>query len=208
MSMSPTMNPSMNLGRVLAPLHLLAFSALLGTQLYQTFIVVKVTFSALPRSAFTTLQKRLFPIYFRTQSLLLFMAAMTVPARGPLTLSANKAVWVPFTVAGVTAALNLMVYGPRTRQLMTDRIHQRTRDALKQQEESMDDGEAGPQAAAAAVVISPEMQQLHRSFARMHAISIHLNLLTVGATLWWGWTLASHLNRELGVGGVQGSVVG
>jgi len=123
------MNLSVNLGRFLAPLHLLSFSALLGAQLYQTFIVVKVSFSALPRSAFTTLQKRLFPIYFRTQSLLLFITAITVPVQGPLALVANKATWIPFTVAGATATLNLLVYGPRTRQLMTERIHQSASNA-------------------------------------------------------------------------------
>ncbi len=44
---------------------------------------------------------------------------------------------------------------------------------------------------------SPEMQRISRSFSRNHAMSIHLNLLTIGAMLWWGYKLASNLNLEL-----------
>ncbi|KAI0452654.1 hypothetical protein F5B21DRAFT_515887 [Xylaria acuta] len=173
---------------LLAPLHLLSFSTLLGTQLYQTFVVTKICYVSLPRSAFTTLQKRLFPIYFRSQSLLLLLTIVTIPPHGPLTLIANKVAWIPFAFAGATAALNLLVYGPRTRQIMIERIHQETRDGLQKQ--TTDDVDA-------AEAPSPEMQRLRRSFSRNHAMSIHLNLLSIGAMLWWGWKLASSLNLEL-----------
>ncbi|KAI0536087.1 hypothetical protein GGR58DRAFT_503632 [Xylaria digitata] len=167
---------------LLAPLHLLSFSTLLGTQLYQTFLITKICYVSLPRSAFTTLQKRLFPIYFRSQSLLLILTAVTIPRQGPLTLIANKTAWIPFAVAGVTATLNWWVYGPRTREIMIERTHQETRDGLQKQ---ATDGD------------SPEMQRIRRSFSRNHAMSIHLNLLTIGAMMWWGWKLASSLNLEL-----------
>jgi hypothetical protein len=108
----------------LAPFHLVAYSTLLGTELYQSFLVTKVCFTALPRSAFTTLQKQIFPLYFRGQSLLLILTALTFPPYGPSSLLVSKADWIPFLVAGLTAGLNLMVYGPRTRQAMIDRIHQ------------------------------------------------------------------------------------
>ncbi|KAI0549606.1 hypothetical protein F4679DRAFT_584322 [Xylaria curta] len=189
----------------LAPLHLLSFSTLLGTQLYQTFVVTKICYVSLPRSAFTTLQKfynvkleittneflctqRLFPIYFSGQSMLLLLTIVTIPPHGPLTLVANKVAWIPFAIAGVTAALNLLVYGPRTKQLMIERIHQETRDGLQKQTTDDDDAAETP---------SPEMQRLRRSFSRNHAMSIHLNLLSIGAMLWWGWKLASSLNLEL-----------
>ncbi|KAI1125288.1 hypothetical protein F5Y10DRAFT_268221 [Nemania abortiva] len=177
----------MELRSFLAPLHLLSFSTLLGTQLYQTFVVTKIAHISLPRSAFTTLQKRLFPIYFRGQSLLLLLTIATIPSQGPLTLIANKSAWIPFAIAGVTATLNLLVYGPLTRRIMIERIHQETRDALQKQTDDDD------------VVGTPslEMQRLNRSFSRNHAMSIHLNLLTIGALMWWGWKLASSLNLEL-----------
>ncbi|KAI0877761.1 hypothetical protein GGS24DRAFT_445827 [Hypoxylon argillaceum] len=179
---------AMDIRSFLAPLHLLSFSTLLGTQLYQSFVVTKICHVSLPRSAFTTLQKRLFPIYFRGQSLLLLLTIVTIPPQGPLTLIANKAAWIPFAIAGATATLNLLVYGPRTRQIMIERIHQETRDGLHKPDTD-DDG----------VIETPslEMQRLRRSFSRNHAMSIHLNLLTIGAMLWWGWKLASSLKLEL-----------
>ncbi|KAI1419614.1 hypothetical protein F5Y12DRAFT_788910 [Xylaria sp. FL1777] len=173
----------------LAPIHLLSFSTLLGTQLYQTFVVTKICYVSLPRSAFTTLQKRLFPIYFRSQSLLLLLTVATIPSRGPLTLIANKTAWIPFAIAAMTATLNWWVYGPRTRRIMIERIHQETRDGLQKQQATNDD--------VVSEAPSPEMQRTLRSFSRSHAMSIHLNLLTIGAMLWWGYKLASNLNLEL-----------
>lgn len=108
----------------LAPFHLFAYSTLLGTQLYQTFVMVKIAHRALPRDAFTTLQKRVFPAYFRSQSLLLALVAVTLPPHGPMSLAREKADWISFLVAGVTAALNLVVFGPRTSRIMMVRKYQ------------------------------------------------------------------------------------
>ena len=109
---------------VLPPVHLLAYSTLLGTELYQTFVMTKVSYQALPRSAFTTLQKRVFPIYFQSQSILLLIVAATFPPCGPLSLLAEKSDWIAFAVAGVTAGFNFVVFGPRTKDLMVERVHQ------------------------------------------------------------------------------------
>ena len=40
---------------------------------------------------------------------------------------------------------------------------------------------------------SPEMAALDRQFKKNHAMSIHLNLISIGATLVYGWRLASKL---------------
>ncbi|KAI1500206.1 hypothetical protein F5X99DRAFT_410356 [Biscogniauxia marginata] len=169
---------------ILAPLHLLFFSALLGAELYQSFLVTKICFSALPRPSFVSLQQRLFPAYFRAQSLLLLLAAATVPPSGPSSLAAKKGAWIPLAVAGAAALLNLVLYGPRTKQLMIERAHQETGDSRTKP--SGDSGEAETN--------SSETQRLKRSFSRNHAMSIHLNLVSIGATLWWGWNLASKLD--------------
>lgn len=108
----------------IVPYHLICFSTLLGTELFQTFVVTKVCHNALPRSAFTTLQKQLFPIYFRIQSLLLLLATLTYPPHGILSLVQKKGDAILFAVAGVPAVLNIMLYGPLTRQVMIERIHQ------------------------------------------------------------------------------------
>lgn len=108
----------------LAPFHLLSFSALFGSQLYQTFVVTKVAFNTLPRPAYTKFQKTIFPVYFHGQSLLLILTAVTFPPHGPLSLIQQKSDWIPFAVSGVASALNFFIYGPRTRQLMLDRAQQ------------------------------------------------------------------------------------
>jgi hypothetical protein len=109
---------------ILPPAHLLAYSTLLGTELYQSFIMTKVSYQALPRSAFTTLQRRVFPIYFQSQSILLLIVAATFPPHGPLSLFGQRGDWIALTMAGLPAALNLLVFGPRTKDLMTERVHQ------------------------------------------------------------------------------------
>lgn len=112
------------LAPLLAPFHLLAYSALLGTQLYQSFVMVKIAHRTLPRDAFYSLQKRVFPVYFRTQSLLLLLTAATLPPTGPISLVQQKGDWIPVIVAGITSALNLAMYGPRTSRFMMLRKHQ------------------------------------------------------------------------------------
>jgi hypothetical protein len=109
---------------LLAPVHLLSFSTLLGSQLYQTFIITKVTFKHLPRTPYINLQKNLFPIFFQGQALLLFLTAITLPPYGALSLIEHKSDWIPFAISGFVSGLNLMVFGPRTRQLMLDRVEQ------------------------------------------------------------------------------------
>lgn len=197
-----TMFPMLSFTKLLAPLHLLAYSTLLGTQLYQSFVMVKISYQALPRSAFTTLQKRVFPIYFRSQSLLLVMTIATFPPHGPSLLAKEKGDWIAFLVAGVAAGLNLVVYGPRTRNAMIERIHQgkfsnkssnfkvSVRHINKATETR--DGRQLVDVGA----ISDDMRKLNRSFSRNHAMSIHLNLITIGASLWYGWRLASRLKFE------------
>ena len=86
--------------------------------------MTKVCYNALPMSAFTTLQKRVFPVYFRLQSLLLLLTAVTHPPYGPVSLVTSLGDLLPMVVAGGMAVLNLGVYGPRTQRAMMDRIHQ------------------------------------------------------------------------------------
>jgi hypothetical protein len=108
----------------LAPLHLFLYSTLLGTELYQTFVVTKVCYNALPRSAFTTLQKQIFPKYFQGQAFLLLSTAFTFPPYSLASLLQSKWELIPFLIAGSTAGLNLLFYEPKTRQSMIERIHQ------------------------------------------------------------------------------------
>ncbi|KAK0707823.1 hypothetical protein B0H67DRAFT_588700 [Lasiosphaeris hirsuta] len=169
---------------LLGPFHLLFYSALLGTELYQTFVMTKVCYEVLPRSAFTTLQKHIFPLYFRGQTALLLLTAVTIPPHSFYSITRSKQDWIPFAVAGVTAVLNLGIYEPRTRKAMVDRIHQVTRDS-RQPIEGGSIVDEGP---------TLEMQRLNRVFSKNHAMTIHLNLISVAAMMFYGWRLASRLN--------------
>ncbi|KAJ0160286.1 hypothetical protein CTA2_8227, partial [Colletotrichum tanaceti] len=142
----------------------------------------KVCYTELPRPAFTTLQKRLFPVYFRCQALLLVLAAATLPTNGPASLLRDKRDWIPFAAVGFTTMANLFTYGPRTRQAMIDRTHQETRDAKRS------DAVKEP---------SPDMRAVKRRFSMNHAMSIHLNLIGLFGMLWYGVRLASRLNIEV-----------
>lgn len=42
--------------------------------------------------------------------------------------------------------------------------------------------------------VSDDMRALNKTFSRNHAMSIHLNIITIGATLWWGVKLALRLD--------------
>jgi len=115
---------------VLAPIHLFAFSALLGTELWQSFAITKIACQALPRSAFISLQKRVFPVYFQSQTLLVFLVAATFPSCGSMSFLEHWAEGLSLIVACVTAVLNLLVYGPKTQRLMIERVHQGMLNAI------------------------------------------------------------------------------
>ena len=93
--------------------------------------MTKINYQALPISAFTTLQKRAFPLYFQTQSLLLALTAATVPPYGLVSLAGSSGDAITLGVAGAMAALNLLRYGPSTSRAMVERTHQGTRSGRR-----------------------------------------------------------------------------
>jgi hypothetical protein len=90
----------------------------------QTFIMTKVSYNALPMAMFTTLQKRAFPAYFRTQTLLVIATALTFPPGSLIGLSERWQNWVPLLVNMTCAMLNTTVFGPRTKHATIARRHQ------------------------------------------------------------------------------------
>ncbi|CAH0018717.1 unnamed protein product [Clonostachys rhizophaga] len=163
------------------PAHLLCFSALLGTELYQSFVITKICFLVLPRKPFTALQARVFPVYFRIQSSLLVLLALTTPSRGLLSLIERKSNWIPLLVGACTAALNLFFYGPRTSRAMFSIDQLGTATAGDRTESS----EREP--------LNQDKAVLRKTFSKNHAASIHFNLITIIATLWYGWGLSTEL---------------
>ncbi|KAJ9660038.1 hypothetical protein H2201_007079 [Coniosporium apollinis] len=164
--------------RSLLPYHLLAYGTLLGTQLYQSFINTGICYRALPLPQFTTLQKRIFPAYFRASVALVILTAATHPPKSVASLVRHVSDVVPLAIALAMNVLNWLVFGPKTTQAMIERIHQETRDGR-----SYRDVEG----------MSEEMRLANRKFSRNHAMCIHLNAIAMVATVWYGFSLGSRI---------------
>ena len=86
--------------------------------------MTKVCYMCLPRPQFSSLQKRIFPVYFGLQTALVAVTAITYPSGSLVALGQNK---LDATVLSLTlgiSVLNLLVFGPRTSQAMVERAHQ------------------------------------------------------------------------------------
>lgn len=87
-----------------------------------------------------------------------------------------------------------MVFGPRTRQLMLDRVEQGKLllclCRIKANGIGTLEGKTveGPSSA---------MEAIKKRFRTSHAMCIHLNLIGLGAHLWYTWRLASRLDFSL-----------
>ncbi|USP78516.1 hypothetical protein yc1106_05790 [Curvularia clavata] len=197
MSLSSFKNPAMY--------HLLSYGTLLGSTLFQSFISGVVAYRVLPRAQFSTLQKHTFPVYFSLQTVLPAAMLLTYPRGGATSLlpsflvpsssasptpafsffapvatapSRNKlAGWLHATMF-VTALANLVYIGPKTTEIMGIRKHQETRDGKR----SYDNGPH-----------SKEMQALNKQFAILHGVSTVVNLIGLGAMVWYGAILADGL---------------
>jgi hypothetical protein len=76
----------------------------------------------------------------------------------------------------VSGLLNLVYVGPETTRVMGLRKHQETRDGKKSWDE-------GPH--------SDEMVKLNRQFGILHGVSTVVNLVGLGAMVWYGAVLGA-----------------
>ncbi|PKY03804.1 hypothetical protein P168DRAFT_327843 [Aspergillus campestris IBT 28561] len=159
----------------LLPYHLLSYGALLGTELFQSFVNTKVCYRALPMREFLALQKQIFPAYFKCQVGLVILTAVSRPPRSILSLGWDT---VPLAIVGVTGALNWFVFGPKTTTAAVVR--------RGMQEQASNEDNPAPTDPA-------KMHQANRNFGRNHAMAIHLNAISMVATVWYGFSLASSI---------------
>jgi hypothetical protein len=183
---------------LLPPIHLLTYSALLGTQLYQTFILNGLTFRALPRPFFTNLQRRLFPIYFRAQLLLLCLVTLTLPPRGLRSVFQDANTYIALGLAGVSSAANWGAYGPKMDGVVARKMQMCRCFFFFKGKRVLgflftDVGVARRQTDEGHDVVEAE-KALGKEFSRTHAMCIHLNLVTISATVWYGWRLATRFD--------------
>ncbi|KAK3701492.1 hypothetical protein LTR37_015466 [Vermiconidia calcicola] len=176
--------------------HILSYGTLLGSTLFQTFLAGPVAFWCLPRPQFSTLQQKIFPPFFTSQTLLPIILALTWPGEkiagaagigllrkdaGWRGLLEDANIWpalLPIALMFGTAISNLVVLGPATTKVMRERKGQETRDGKKY----YDPGEK-----------SAEMQRLNSSFSMLHGLSSSSNLVGLGAMLFYAAVLAEKL---------------
>ncbi|TQW04287.1 hypothetical protein IF2G_08057 [Cordyceps javanica] len=137
--------------------HLLAFSSLFGGSLFHTFVVTKVAFRVLPRRPFSDFQARLFPVYFRGQLVALSALIFTYPSTRTSCSRPNTTELLLLGVSTIACVLNDQTYGPRTSEIM-----QTLNKTLAVKDV---DGEY--------------FAKLKREFSSAHAMSIHLNLISM-----------------------------
>ncbi|KAF1935945.1 hypothetical protein EJ02DRAFT_459937 [Clathrospora elynae] len=181
MSLSSFKNP--------ATYHLLSYGTLIGSTLFQSFVSGIIAFRVLPRPQFSTLQKHTFPVYFTLQTITPLAMLLTYP-RGASSLlpflSSSPAIrtatdslssWLIGTMF-VTALVNWVYIGPKTTEVMGLRKHQETRDGKKSYD-------AGPH--------SKEMQELNKRFGVLHGVSSLVNMVGLGAMIWYAGVLGQGL---------------
>ena len=158
--------------------------------MFQSFIAGIVSFRALPRAQFATLQSALFPIYFSMQTALPLLLALTFPAeRTAIGMTASSLsgvleeghrlhVLTPLLTTLICGAANMIVIGPATTKCMKERKHQETRDGKKSYDQ-------GPHSEA--------MQALNKKFAWLHGASSLVNMVGCIATVWYGFYLGERM---------------
>ncbi|ERF73282.1 hypothetical protein EPUS_03114 [Endocarpon pusillum Z07020] len=162
--------------------------------------MTKLCFRYLPRPQFTNLNKHVFPVYFSLQLGLVLLTAATYPPQSLLSLvrQGHWSEYMPLALNVLMAALNAGVYGPRTLKLMVERTHQETRDGARKARPDVpaQDREL-PEQQQTDTVVSDAMRLLKRTFSTSHAMAIHLNMIAMIATVWYGFSLASRVQFTL-----------
>ncbi|CAG8405059.1 unnamed protein product [Penicillium salamii] len=184
----------------LLPYHLLAYGALIGTELFQSFVNTKICYQALPMKEFIALQKKLFPIYFRTQVALTALTAATYPPYSIFSLIQSPWSATPLAIAGLTGCLNWFIYGPKTTTASLVRRVFQGKTKLPTRTFTQRSGLTGSPTTVSEIPNSdlngPKLHRANRNFARSHAMAIHLNAIAVVATIFYGFSLSSNI-RDL-----------
>ncbi|KAL4741321.1 hypothetical protein BDV11DRAFT_71717 [Aspergillus similis] len=192
------------------PFHILSYGTLLGVQLYQSFVSGIIAFRALPRPQFAALQAKIFPTYFALQTALPVVVALTASRAGqPLGISGllerenQVSVLFPLAMAFVTGLVNFGVLRKLTVDTMRERKHQGMYMSRKQPKTVLDKSLQSLTCSAEETrdgkksydppPHSKEMVALNKKFGRLHGLSSLVNLVTLGATIFYGVVLSKKL---------------
>jgi hypothetical protein len=151
----------------------------------RSFVGGIISFRALPRPQFSTLQQALFPTYFGMQTILPLILAFTYKSPpSSLTTTSTSAflntpsALIPITTMFLSGLTNWLILGPMTTSTMKERKHQETRDGKKY----YDQGEH-----------TEEMETLNKRFSILHGVSSLVNMFEVLTLFWYGGVLGGRL---------------
>ncbi|TID24002.1 hypothetical protein E2P81_ATG02310 [Venturia nashicola] len=169
--------------------HILSYGTLLGSSIFQSFVGGILSYRALPRPQFATLQTALFPTYFGMQTILPIIMAFTYKStdvtspsvsHGLIALLHAPSQTPLYAITGMALCglTNWLILGPMTTLTMKTRKHQETKDGKKYYD-------AGPK--------SQEMKALNKKFSVLHGISSTVNMIEVGVLFWYASVLGNRL---------------
>lgn len=155
----------------LAPYHLLIYSVVYGSTAYQSFFSGIVAYKALPLEHFANLQSKVFPTYFAMQAVTTGLLLAT--PLFPLGNIGYAALGTQF----VGSLINTAFLGPRSNRIKAQREAQMELEGKHYKDPTASD----------------TMKSLNKQFARVHGISVLLNLAGfVGLTV-YGFMLGHRL---------------
>ncbi|EEA21567.1 hypothetical protein TMatcc_009012 [Talaromyces marneffei ATCC 18224] len=174
------------------PYHILAYGTFLGSQLYQSFVNTKICYRSLSPQSFNNLNKRLFPVYFRCQLGLAILTFVTRPSKAWLQLpAANDVGNLLLALATIMAGLNWYVYGPRTSEAMVEKAR-----VIQEAQDEKDGNHVGLDSNKSTEEKKTLVTKVKKIFSRNHAMSIHINLIAVIATVGYGFVLGGRLQLQ------------
>ncbi|ODV92400.1 hypothetical protein CANCADRAFT_16528, partial [Tortispora caseinolytica NRRL Y-17796] len=144
----------------------LIYGTLLGSQLFDSFIVGPVAFKKLTKENFSTLQSNLFPYYFGIQAVAPIGIALTTPFK----LSSAVASYVSLALVSVLGLSNQFLIYPVTNKLVAER--QFLSESLNSDPNSKE--------------LLAKYEKADKTFKRIHGLSMFMNLVSIIATIVYG----------------------
>ncbi|CAG7927717.1 unnamed protein product [Penicillium olsonii] len=173
-----------------------AFWGCVGRSLH-SFVNTKICYRALPMKDFIALQKQLFPVYFKTQAGLAALTAATHPPYSILSLIQDPWGMAPLAIVGITGCLNWFIYGPRTitaslvRRALQGKNTKLPSELCRRRMLKIplptvsDSSDSDPDAS--------RIYRADRSFTRNHVMAIHLNAISIIATILYGLSISARV---------------
>ncbi|KAF9891518.1 hypothetical protein FE257_003985 [Aspergillus nanangensis] len=165
----------------LLPYHLVCYGGLFGLQIFQTFLNTKIQHPSTSIPDLITLEQDLFPTTCQCQLGIIILTVVTRPPYSIFSFANHHWNAIPLLIILLTATLNWLIFGPRTVSAAI------TRRSLREQATDGKVADAGDPAG-----FEPANRMLAVNCARLR----RLNVVSLLATLWYGFALSSSLLHD------------